>query len=298
MSSNAQVVEDAQMPQLFQAADAASLDGQRHYIRGVQARLLFICGAALTGVTSWRYGAGRIDLLALARLALFVLTLAIETTLWRQRPEKAWYDGRATAESAKTLAWRYAVGGLPFPIDMGEAEAILGLMNKLDKLRSQFHELELAPVDAPAVSEWMRRQRQTPLDQRREIYLEQRIAGQRHWYAAKAAYNRRRSVQWRLCLVVFESAGILASVAQAVSDFHYSVASVLAASVGVVVAWMETKQHDGLARAYAAAVADLAAADSRLRLAVTEETWATEVDDAEEAISREHTVWLASRSRI
>jgi hypothetical protein len=44
-------------------------------------------------------------------------------------------------------------------------------------------------------------------------------------------------------------------------------------------------------------VRDLASARLRLELVTTEEAWATEVGDAEEAISREHTVWLASRSK-
>ena len=49
--------------------------------------------------------------------------------LWRifllkERPEKIWYDGHATAESAKPSAWRYAVGGQPFGIELTDEAAV------------------------------------------------------------------------------------------------------------------------------------------------------------------------------
>lgn len=37
---------------------------------------------------------------------MFIAALLVELWLWPVRPDKAWYDGRAVAESAKTLAWK------------------------------------------------------------------------------------------------------------------------------------------------------------------------------------------------
>jgi len=61
-------------------------------------------------------------------------------------------------------------------------------------------------------------------------------------------------------------------------------------------AWVQTKQHQNLATAYAMAHHELATIGSRVRHANTEEQWASFVGGSEDAISREHTLWRASHS--
>ena len=60
--------------------------------------------------------------------------------------------------------------------------------------------------------------------------------------------------------------------------------------------WFAIRQLDVSAKAYATASIDLSAARAMLVAATTEVDWAREMNDAEDALSREHTVWLASRS--
>ncbi|MFD6388784.1 DUF4231 domain-containing protein [Nocardia sp. NPDC060259] len=291
-------VSDSSMPQLFQASDAASREGQRAYVGGVRRRLLFLVVAAAAGIVTWRVGNGRLDVMGLVGMLAFVGAIIEESSLWRHRPDKAWYDGRAVAESAKTLAWKYAVGGLPFPIAMPVNEATLGLVEKLRGLSGQFSDLELSPVAASQVSEWMREQRSTSLDDRRRTYLEARVHDQQQWYAAKSRYNKRRSNQWRMALFGLEFTGATASLATAVVQSSLMLGPALAMIAGAAVAWTEAKQHDSLARAYSAACTDLSSAETKLLLADSEDAWSREVDDAEEAISREHVVWLATRHRL
>jgi hypothetical protein len=40
------------------------------------------------------------------------------------KPEQNWYEGRAAAESAHTLGWKYSVGANPFPV--GGMKALQG----------------------------------------------------------------------------------------------------------------------------------------------------------------------------
>ncbi|MFI9636661.1 DUF4231 domain-containing protein [Nocardia sp. NPDC051929] len=291
-------VPDSSMPQLFQAADAASLDGQRSYVGGIRRRLLFLIVAAISGIVTWRVGGGRLDVLGLVGMLAFVASILEESSLWRRRPDKAWYDGRAVAESAKTLAWKYAVGGLPFPVSMVADEATRGLVAKLGELNNQFSDLELEPVAAPQVSDWMMELRAKPLDERRKIYIEARLRAQQSWYAAKAKYNKRRSKQWRIALFVLEFSGAAASLFTAVVQTTLMLGPALAMIAGAAIAWIETKQHDSLARAYSAACTDLSNAEAKLVIVGSEDAWSREVDDAEEAISREHVVWLATRHRL
>lgn len=63
------------------------------------------------------------------------------------------------------------------------------------------------------------------------------------------------------------------------------------------IAWVRTRQYSSLAAAYSTTHRELTIVRERIRLA-TEANWAREVSDAEEAISREHTMWQASRSGV
>jgi hypothetical protein len=290
-------VPDQAMPQLFQAADQASLDAQASYVGRTRLRLLLLCAAAAAGVMTWRAGDAGVEVGAVAALCLFTLAFFVEALMWRDRPDKVWYDGRAVAESAKTLAWKFAVGGDPFPVAMPPNQATRLLLGRLDAVSTQFKDLELAPVDAPVISAWMNQTRSGGFTARKATYLEQRVADQRQWYDARSRYNRRRSRQWRTGLMSIEATGMLTALVAAVTPIDFVFGPVLAALAGAAVAWVETKQHDSLSRAYAAAVRDLSGVQARLGLVDSETEWAREVADAEEAISREHTVWMASRSR-
>lgn len=297
LMSNPRQVTDADMPQLFQAADRASLDAQSAYVNGTRLRLACLVLAAASGLTSWRIGAGKVDVLAVASLVFFIGAIIVEGALWKSRPNKTWYDARAVAESAKTLAWKFAVCADPFPVAMPLPDAQRSLLEKLDVVQAQFSSLDLAPIEAKAVSEWMREQRTQSWTDRREVYLEQRLQSQRAWYARKAKYNKSRSNRWRGTLIALEFIGAMCAFGEVFNDNFESLAPLVAVVVGSIVAWVETKQHDYNGRAYAAAVADLSKAESKLEVSSDEDTWALEANDAEDAISREHTLWLASRSQ-
>lgn len=293
-----QSVTDADMPQIFQAADRASLAGQKQYMAATRWRLTLVLLAAAAGIYSWRVGEGDINVLALVSLVCFVAALLIENRLWRDRPDKAWYDGRAVAESVKTLAWKFAVCAQPFPSSMPTGDAVDSFSGRVDDIRRQFRGLDLAPINAPMISEWMTFQRSRSLRDRHNVYLKYRIHDQKDWYKGKSSYNRRRSAQWRVILFSLESLGVIGALIEALTRSGVIIVPTIAAAVGAVLAWTETKQHDFHARAYAAALSDLAKVESRLEVANSEDVWAAEVNDAEDAISREHTLWLASRSQV
>jgi hypothetical protein len=92
--------------------------------------------------------------------------------------------------------------------------------------------------------------------------------------------------------------GAITSLIAALSESMATLSPALAAVIVAMVAWTEAKQYDFNARAYSAAVSALVNAEEKLKLVNNESSWAKEVDDAEEAISREHVVWWATRSRI
>ena len=79
--------------------------------------------------------------------------------------------------------------------------------------------------------------------------------------------------------------------------WNVDLASVLAAVIGAGAAWLALKQHTTLRAAYALTAAELEKQIASLN-AASDDDWPESVADAEEAISREHTMWLASRGEV
>ncbi len=285
---------DHDLPGLFQGADAASLRGQRRHVRAVQLRLTFAIAAAATGVATWRVGATAVDLMSIGTVVALVIVVSVEFYLKSVRPEETWYDGRALAESAKSLSWRYAVAAAPFARVVADARA--AYVDGLTMLLHDAPPTSIRPTSAPAVTESMQALRDSPLEVRREVYLRDRVEDQRAWYSGKAERNETLAYRWGLALLTVEIAGIPAALARAVGLVNFDLAGVVAAFIGAGAAWLAVRQYGTNARAYTYAAHELSIVYQRL-LAVTDEAaWAAEVADAEEAISREHTMWRASRS--
>ncbi|MEU4445365.1 DUF4231 domain-containing protein [Actinosynnema sp. NPDC050801] len=286
---------DDDLPGLFEAADSASLDGQHRYIRAVRLRLLLAVTAAATGAVPLIMG--RVDVAAIGTAIALAAVTVTELNLKAARPEDRWYDGRALAESAKSLAWKFSVGGLPFDKDGGEGATEHRLIQQMHELLEDAPPTSIKPSQRPVVTEGMRLLRAAPLAERKAAYLEARIADQQRWYTAKAARNERLAGWWRAGLLAIEVVGICAALAKAVGAVRFDLAGVVAAVIAAGTAWISLRQLSTLARAYTFAANELAIVRGRLELVQDEASWASEVADAEEAVSREHTMWRASRTR-
>ncbi|MEU5178515.1 DUF4231 domain-containing protein [Streptomyces longwoodensis] len=285
---------DADLPPLFRTADSASLRGQGLYIRATKLRLgLAVAAAALAATTikpgeTWDLAA---SLVALG----FLATLVLEIWLLGRNPERDWYDGRALAESVKTLSWRYSVAAAPFSRGLTDAEAEQRFVTEVEKLIGD------APADSVIVSApvqvtpRMQGARSADLVARRSLYLEHRIENQLAWYSSKATSNSKRARGWRLTLIVIEGVGAVAAVLKAGGIVSFDLPGIMAALLGAGSAWFAVRQYEALARAYAFAAKDLSTVHTRLCRIDDEAEWAREAGDAEEAISREHTMWRASR---
>jgi hypothetical protein len=283
---------DIVLPAVHDAANIASGKGQRQYFRLNAVRLVALLIAAIAGAVALRLhgfdGSGAV------LLAGFVLAAIAEFSLIQFQPERAWYSGRAVAESTKTLAWRYAVQGEPFGPDLSEADAEVLIRARVgDVIRRGGDRIDVGLGEAIVTPE-MRQLREQPFDVRRRAYLENRTNDQRKWYADNARKNEIRATRMRFSLLAGE---VLAVVFAAVSlgrDRPADFAGIAAACVAGGAAWLALKQHSTLTSAYRIAAAELALQASALN-SVTEGMWPQAVADAEEAISREHTMWLASR---
>ncbi|WP_053747528.1 DUF4231 domain-containing protein [Streptomyces sp. MMG1533] len=280
-------LRDDDLPVVFRSSDTASLTGQRRYIGGTKWRLVLAVAAAACGVLNHRAA-------FLALVAVFVATILVEVWLLAERPEEAWYDGRALAESTKTLAWRYAVGGAPFPAGLAQGEAQLRFLERLRELIREAPATSLAPMGSAAVTDAMNDLRGRDFAARKQAYIRYRVEDQLQWYTNKAKANVVRARRWRLLLIGVEGLGLTAAVLRLTGVLDFDLAGVLAAVLGAGSAWFAVRQYETLGRAYTFAATELSVVHDRLNQA-DDASWTQEVADAEEAISREHTMWRASR---
>lgn len=81
---------------------------------------------------------------------------------------------------------------------------------------------------------------------------------------------------------------------KAVGWIDVDLLGIFAAAAAAATAWMQAKQHRNLATAYGVTSQELAAIASELEALSDESAWADFVTEAEDAISREHTLWRAS----
>lgn len=281
------------MPALYRAAEGTSLASQRNFLIATKARLGALLVAASCGVFVGLLDPP--DWVALAAVAAFVAAVVAELYLLSVKPERSWYEGRAAAESVKTLAWRYAVGGRPF--GTSESDADDKFLGRLGDILTDLHDLSLqpGPEGGQQVTPTMRDLRAKPLSGRQEAYRVGRIEDQRDWYSRKAKWNDDRARLLRIVALVLEGVGVVAGIITVVGAVTADLLGLVAAAIATVAAWMQTKQHETLARAYSVTAQELAAVRTDWEANRTDEEWATFVDQAEEAISREHTLWRASR---
>jgi len=292
------MLTDADLPPLFHAADGSSLHAQTLFLWTTRLRLTGLIGAAFFGLFVWKGGASPVDWAGVCATCCFLIVLVVEGYILQAKPERTWYEGRAAAESVKTLSWRYAVGGEPFDIGQLPESKVENLF--LDQLQSLFdviRELDLVPPASSGqqITAAMHQVRALSLRERKKLYEKARVEDQQTWYQREAGWNRRRAHAWTAGMLAVEVAGVTCSVLKAVGSVEGDWLTFAGTVVAAMTAWMQSKQHRTLAVAYTVTALELASVRSKIEQQENEADWARFVDDAEEAFSREHTLWKASR---
>jgi hypothetical protein len=294
-------IAESDYPALFLAADNASRLAQRRHLTftGVILGALVVSAAlgALAGVLPSATKA-----LALASTAGAALSFMLTAMRKALKPEKLWYSGRAVAESAKSLAWRYMTGADPYPVSLPPAEADGRFIADLQSLVKDQGQAALgfgsAFSDRPQITPRMRQVRASPLDERRQVYVAARINDQRKWYGAKA--RRSQTVANRYFVVIQVSQALtLAATVLLLSSLgsRWNLGGVFSALASALIAWLQVRQHEELAQSYSLAALDLGFIEEQAASVATDQELAAFVASAENTVAREHSLWIARRNQ-
>jgi hypothetical protein len=288
-------------PGLFCAAGKASASAQKTSLILSRTNLaLLVAGAAFAAVSSaWQATSGLFAILSAISVAL---SLLISIYLKILAPEHVWYGGRAIAESVKSMAWRYMMGAEPYFVDLALPEVERKFVADLKAIFKERQRLAFNLggqfAEQPQISTTMRTLRLLTLAERRSAYVADRIVDQKHWYGRQAKSNRESSVTYFYLVTISQILALVAAFALITHpESKLKLTGLFTSLAGALLTWVQIKQHKELAQAYSVAEFELGLIQEQAQSVATDQEFSDFVGDAENAISREHTLWIARRDK-
>lgn len=285
-------------PSLFRSADVASGAAQKTYLLLQRMHL----GSLVLASTIGAFTALATKTLSTALYSAIAIVLVLGLLiLWIARSrqdDKAWFDGRAIAESVKTATWRFMMKAQPFQTNDTVEDRFVSDLREIRHARPDFgkHLAGVMDSSAPEITNFMRQIRSVSSDERKGFYIESRVRDEKSWYSHKAKTNAKSGARWFWATAGLQAIAVTTAIIQAVTGgLGYNVVPVLTTCAAAVAAWSQMKRHDELAQAYALAAQELGELESLANNPNTAGEFAQFVEQVEETISREHTMWCARR---
>jgi hypothetical protein len=286
-------------PALYRAVDRTAVRVQRLYLFFLAADL--ICLALVSVISSFEIPATVQVFVASVVSMLFVLSIVFTFVLARKAYERTWYRARAVAESMKTLAWRYMTHAPPYT-DPSVRDADVRLLEDMRGLLKEAGEVPLASEaqigSQDQITASMRAIRAADWQERKTTYMNFRVRDQLKWYAAKAKWNDQREGLWFGGTLICQVAALGFAVFGGFTG-HAGIGASggVAALAASSLAWLQAKDFGELSQAYAVTAHELGFILSRELHIKSAQDLSDFVNSSEDAISREHTLWLAKRDR-
>lgn len=284
--------------QFYIDSDSTSLKSQNSFLFYSRCNLVLIVSGAVFSAVSNFYDPEYRQIFVSVAAACLGLSIIATILLRHYKLEKVWYEGRAIAESVKTIAWRFATKATPY-VNTLEKDLLI-LEENLISIYKKTEGIKLLKIQKPTidlVSEDLFFIRSKTLTERREIYKNHRIDNQLSWYSSKADSNKKEGKKWYSFTLISQ---ILAFIV--IAYIFYNPLTSLA-FVGIFTslatasyAWLQLKQFNSISQAYLIAANELNQILLKIDSVSTDAEFSEFIIESENAISREHTLWIAKRS--
>jgi hypothetical protein len=287
-------------PEFYVAAESTASAGQHGFIRLEQIDLLLLLGGALfTTIAAYAPSQFKLWTFVVAAALLGVTTI-LKSANTILHADRDWADGRAAAESIKTLTWQYMMRAAPFDADDPAANAafIDALRAILDTHPNVRHVGAKTPARIEQITIGMRHMRTLLLSERLRYYEEQRLGEQIVWYTAKAEKLRRAATRYFWIDLLARGAALVCAVLVIVlPDNRPSLAGLFSAVAAAATAWSQLGHNDELSKAYAATAQRLLLQQCMFDEQPDEQAFGRLVTETEEIIAREGAGWLSKRTK-
>jgi hypothetical protein len=280
-------------PALYQTAGEMSAESQAATLNLIRGEYVLLLIAAVLSM-NW----SKEPLFFAAYAFVLAASLALLVKRNSEKPEQGWYRGRALAESIKTSCWRYCMRAEPFRDADNVAKPQSEFRNHLlEILRTNRFIGDRMPPDSLAkeqITDSMQSVRSLPLDERKALYLKERIQEQREWYARKAGENKKAGGRWGWVGVGAYLVAIGLALARiALPDWELWPIEPVIVFASAIVGWSQVKKFNELATSYALTAHEIGIIQGGIDAVSTEQAFSDFINEAEQAFSREHTQWVA-----
>ncbi len=288
-------------PLLFQVADKGSITAQRYYLRLVRLEFFVLILATI-------FSSLRLDQQIWTNIFSVIIPISLLIALIARVLteligfDKKWFGCRAIAESVKSVTWRYITQAKPYNGQSDSEKIDREFLKDLKEIRDSQIEgakkLGKQAVSGNDVTQHMRSLRSKTFNERKSYYNKERVLNQKEWYRTKANANERnRSISFWSSVVLEISAVILAFLFLNIPSLPINPIAILIIIVATIIVWTQIKKHRELSQSYALVVQELGQISSMYVHVHNEEKLSDYVQNVEDVISKEHTMWLAKREK-
>jgi hypothetical protein len=216
--------------------------------------------------------------------------------------EDIWYQGRALAESCKTLTWRFVTCSEYFENSLELTEVKKRFTERIKELANEFNELSQTmnsrTLNLPIITNKMLEIRANDLTTRKTYYIQNRIEDQKKWYENKAEYNAEKYNLWFWAVIISQAISLISVVYLIKNpESSWNIVGLFTTISASALSWLQLKQHQELKQAYTTATQELNFIVTLSDEIINEDSFSKFVLDSENAVSREHTLWLAQRRK-
>ncbi len=285
-------------PNLYSSASAASRKAQYNYLRLNKMYLGSLVLGSMTSMFTVIESEALNTCLYTVMAVVLVVGLLILWVIRAKRDDKTWFDGRAIAESVKTITWRFMMRVQPFHEDCDADSSFLARLREIREARPHLgrHLAAEMAASGSAITSFMREKRSSSLEERRNFYAKARIHDQKTWYAIKAKSNSNAGAKcFRVTMILQVLIMILAIVQAICRGLRINPIPIVTTYASAIAAWTQMKRHNELAQSYALAAQELEELEAVATNQISGNAFTQLVEQAENSISREHTLWCARR---
>lgn len=290
------------LPGIYYSASEASQSAQRTFLLLIKINIgLLVLLAVISAINISSVEKQYQYLLPLSSSILMVICIIITFATDVGKYEKKWYDGRAIAESLKTLSWKFMMKAEPF-FGLSRDDAEAKFLNDFREIKNAIRPTgELFGGNTEAnehqLTDKMRQVYATDLDTRKGTYEKNRINGQKKWYKNNSGINSSKAGRFFWIIIGLQIFTVIAAVLMiSVHDPIFNPTGLIATAVAVLMTWMQVKQYRNLAESYGITSTELSLIEDTIPNITTNERFSSFVAESETAISREHTLWRARRT--
>jgi len=294
-------MENSKYPALFQATDKGSIDAQSTYLLLIKVEFVCLISAAVFSSIQISWQAWLTAFYAISAISLFIALIARLIAKFGGFEDK-WFNCRAIAESVKSVTWRYMMRVEPYEGDPKSKEVDKEFLKDIREIRDNqlrgAKEAGRYTVSGDDITEHMREIRSESFQDRLTYYNEERVEDQKKWYSKKAETKEDNGSNWFwFSLFVEAVAVILAFLWIIVPSSPVHPIGFLPTIAAVIISWTQVKKYKEVSQLYSLTVQDLRQVKSTFIHVNSKDEFSDYVEDVENIISKEHTVWLAKRRK-